>query len=69
MIVDDKWIDDEEWLEQQSLAVYEAIQNVQSAVESGDLSQYRADIFRKYVEYYAEFRSPDQFWNSSSAYC
>lgn len=69
MIIDGQWIDDEEWLEQQALLVYNAIQNVKAAVKSGDLPEYKQQVFDKYINYYATFRAPEDFWNSSSAIC
>jgi hypothetical protein len=69
MIVDGQWIDDEEWLEQQAQAVYEAIQKVNAAVESGKLGERERYMFQRYIQYHASFYTPEEFWKSSSAYC
>lgn len=70
MIVNDQWIDDEDWLVDKLTQIKVLYDEIKEKIESGEIYERDAKHILRYISNLEwEERSPDEYWKSSSYYC
>ncbi len=70
MLIDHEWVDDEEYVRAKLVELKNLREEVLALLVSGDVDDdvaHKAIKFINQMEY--SNRAPDEYWDSSSAYC